>query len=89
MLLDSMIAFSAAASSFRIRGIASAGMPMRVRTQIDRSAPDARNRAVSVPLMRLRSSLTASVWSSLSQSQGSPLAVQKPCPYCVILKAVQ
>ena len=89
ILFDSITAFSALASSLRMRGTACASIPCRVRTHIDQIAPAARNLAVSVPLVRLRSSLTAIAWSSVSQTQGSPFAEQKPCPYCVILNAVQ
>ena len=42
MLFDSMMAFSAAASSLRNRGMAAARLPIRERTQKDRTAPAAR-----------------------------------------------
>ena len=55
MLFDSSITFSAAAISLRMRGIASASMPWRVRTHSDRTAPAARKRALSVPVEESRS----------------------------------
>src|SRR3984885_6083524 len=89
ILFDSITTFSAAAISFRIRGIASARSPVRVLTQKDRTAPAARYRPESVvaspPIL---SSLTATVCSAVSQSHGSPFAEHIPCPNCVTLKAV-
>src|SRR5580700_7997363 len=71
------------------RGMASARRPIRVRTQTDRLAPAARNRALSVPVLGSRSALMAMVCSSVWQSQGSPFALQKPWPNWVMLQAVQ
>src|SRR3984957_4130464 len=90
MLFDSITAFSANASSLRIRGIASDKSPARVLTQNDLTAPAARYRPESVVASPpTRSSLTATVCSAVSQSHGSPLAEHIPCPNCVILNAVQ
>src|SRR5260370_29502260 len=90
MLFDSISTFSARAISLRIRGIPSDKPPCRVLTQNDRTAPAARYRPESVVLSPpIRSSLTATVCSAVSQSHGSPLAEHIPCPNCVTLNAVQ
>src|ERR1700722_12578599 len=69
--------------------MASASLPCSVRTHNDRAAPATRNLDVSDLPERSRSSEIAHEWSPVAQSQGSPLAEQMPCPYCVILTAVQ
>src|ERR1700679_988117 len=90
ILFDSITTFSASAISLRTRGIASAKSPVRVLTQNDRTAPAARYRPESVVASPpTRSSLTATVCSAVSQSQGSPLPEHIPCPNCVTLNAVQ
>src|SRR5271154_4838461 len=90
ILFDSITTFSACAISLRILGIASDKSPCRVRTQNERNAPAARYRPESVVLSPpTRSSLTATVCSAVSQSQGSPLAEHIPWPNCVTLNAVQ
>src|SRR5208337_280872 len=55
----------------------------------ERAAPETRKREVSLSPLRSRSSVSAQEWSSVAQSQSSPLAEQMPWPYCVILTAVQ
>src|SRR5277367_3424371 len=90
MLFDSMTTFSARSISLRILGIASDKSPCRVLTQNDRIAPAARYLPESVVASPpTRSSLTATVCSAVSQSQGSPFAEHIPCPNCVTLNAVQ
>src|SRR5580698_7595094 len=90
MLFDSITTFSASAISLRIRGITTARSPVRVLTQNDRAAPADRYRPESVVQSPpARSSLTATVCSAVSQSQGSPFAEHIPCPNCVTLNAVQ
>src|SRR5258705_1730154 len=90
MLFDSISTFSARAISLRILGIATDRSPCRVLTQNERTAPAARYRPESVLLSpSIRSSLTATVCSAVSQSHGSPLAEHIPWPNCVTLNAVQ
>src|SRR5271170_1867719 len=90
MLFDSITTFSARSISLRILGIASDKSPARVLTQNDRNAPAARYRPESIVLSPpTLSSLTVTVCSAVSQSQGSPFAEHIPCPNCVTLKAVQ
>src|SRR5271166_664019 len=89
MLFDSRMAFSAAAISWRMRGIASSSMPCRVRTHSERAAPETRNLDESLSPLRSRSSVTAQELSSQAHWHGLPLAEQTPCPYWVIFMAVQ
>src|SRR5208337_3071731 len=51
--------------------------------------PATRKRDESLSPLRSRSSVTAQEWSAVAQSQSSPSAEQMPCPYCVILTAIQ
>src|SRR5579863_7767241 len=88
-LFDSMITLRAPSKRRRNVGIASARRPCSVRTHHACTAPATRNREVSDLPDRSRSSEIAQEWSAVAQSQASPLAEQMPCPYCVILTAVQ
>ena len=88
-LLDSIITLRASSRRWRNAGIASASRPCSVLTHRARSAPATRKREVSDSPDGSRSSEIAHEWSSVEQSQGSPLAEQTPCPYCVIFTAVQ
>src|SRR5437762_4807072 len=66
----------------------SARNPCLLRTHNERCAPASRKREVSVPPVASRSSLMATVCSSVAQSHDSPFTEQIPCPNCVILTAV-
>src|SRR6266849_6746798 len=69
--------------------MASARRPCSVRTHHARAAPATRKRDVSDVPERSCSSDIAQVWSSVAQWHGSPSLEHTPCPYCVILSAVQ
>src|SRR5260370_29588193 len=73
----------------RSSGNPSARNPCFVRSQNERRAPAARNRALSVPVSEFVSQLMAQTCSSGAQSQFSPFCAQTPCPYWVIFPAIQ
>ena len=84
-----MMTLPAFANSSRRAGIASASIPCLVRAHKTRFAPASRNRDVSLPPLRSRSSSTdqACSLSFSAQSQGSVVTEQTPCPNCVIFTA--
>jgi hypothetical protein len=79
---------SVSCKAVRRSGSPSARNPCFVRSQNDRRAPAARNRALSVPESERVSQLIAQTWSVGAQSQLSPFCAQTPCPYCVIFPAI-
>src|SRR5882724_3160762 len=76
-------------NAVRRSGRPSARKPCLVRSQNDRWAPAARNRALSVPESDCVSQLMAQTCSVGAQSQLSPFCAQTPWPYCVIFPAIQ
>src|SRR6266446_1329835 len=76
-------------NAVRRSGRPSARKPCLVRSQNDRWAPAARNRALSVPESARVSQLMAQTCSVGAQSQLSPFCAQTPWPYCVIFPAIQ